>query len=80
LVVEAILTLPDLSVDSTEDEIFPNNTELRDYHDVIATGIVPYIYGKLKQINEKLSAKQEFNMELDSMLDELSDRVDSDLQ
>jgi len=80
LVVEAILTLPDLKVDDTEDAIFPNNTELRDYHEVIAYGIIPYIYGKLKQTNEKLSAKQEFNIELEAMIDELSDRVDNDLQ
>lgn len=80
LVVEAILTLPDLEVDSTEDEIFPNNTELRDYHEIIALWIVPYIYGKLKQIDLKIAAKQEFNMELETMLDELSDRVDNDLQ
>lgn len=80
LKVEAIVSLLDLEVDSTESEIFPYNSELRDYHKVLALGIVPYIYGKLKQANEKANAKQEYIAELNIMIDELSDRFNNDLE
>lgn len=80
LMVEAIVSLIDLTVDWAENTIFPYNSELRDYHKIIAYGIVPYIYGKLKQTNEKISAKNEYLNELNIMMDEISDRFNNDLQ
>ena len=80
LMVEGIVSLIDLVVAGAENTIFPYNSELRDYHKVLAYGIVPYIYGKLKQTNEKVSAKNEYLSELNTMVDELSDRFNNDLQ
>ncbi len=80
LMVEWIVSLIDLVVDWAENTIFPYNSELRDYHKVIAYGIVPYIYGKLKQTDQKISAKNEYLAELNTMVDELSDRFNNDLQ
>jgi hypothetical protein len=78
--VEAIVSLADLVVAGAENTIFPNNSELRDYHKVIAMGIVPYIYGELKQFDEKALAKQEYLNDLNTMMDEISDRFNNDLQ
>lgn len=69
LMVEWLVSLIDLVVDWVENTIFPYNSELRDYHKVLAYGIVPYIYGKLKQTNEKISAKNEYLSELNTMVD-----------
>ena len=80
LMIEGIVSLTDLVVAWAENTIFPYNSELRDYHKVLAYGIVPYIYGKLKQTNEKISAKQEYLSELNTMVDELSDRFNNDLE
>lgn len=80
LMIEAIVSLVDLTATDTEALIFPNNTELRDYHEIIAMSIVPYIFGKLKQTNEKVEALNEYKMALDEMIDELNDRFNSDLQ
>lgn len=80
IMVEAIITLDDLTVSSIEEEIFPYNSELRDYHEIIAVGIVPYIYGTLKQIDLKNNATMEFYNEIERMTDEISDRFNNDLQ
>lgn len=80
LKVEAIVSLLDLEVDSTEWEIFPYNSELIDYHEIISSWIAAEIYRELKLREDYSSAKQLFEMELDKMCDELSDRYNNDLE
>lgn len=80
LKVEAIVSLLDLETDSTESDIFPYNSELIDYHDIIASGIATEIYRELKLRNDYSASKQLFESELERMCDELSDRYNNDLQ
>lgn len=80
LKVEAIVSLLDLEVDSTEWEIFPYNSELFDYHDIIAGGIATEIYRELKLRNDYSASKQLFEADIERMCDELSDRYNNDLE
>lgn len=73
LIVEAIITLPDLTITSTESDIFPHS-ELRDYHSVIAYGIVPYIHKMLKQNDDMQLSMAEYQRVLDKMIREVGDR------
>lgn len=76
LTVEAIVTLPDLTTTSTETDIFPNS-ELRDYHYVIALGIVPYIHKILKQWTDMSIANSEYTKALQKMLTEVGERYNN---
>lgn len=76
LTVEAIVTLPDLTITSTESDIFPNS-ELRDYHYVIALGIVPYIHKILKQWTDMNIANAEYQKALQKMLAEVGERYNN---
>lgn len=76
LTVEAIVTLPDLTTTSTEADIFPNS-ELRDYHYVIALGIVPYIHKILRQWTDVSMSKSEYNQALEKMINEVGERYDN---
>lgn len=76
LTVEAIVTLLDIAADSIESLIFPNS-ELRDYHYIIALGIVPYIHRILKQYNDVQVAKNEYLQAIEKMITEVGERWDS---
>ena len=80
LKVEAILSQPDLTVDTTEEEIFPYNSELRDYHQIIWYWIVPFIFGKMKQKDLQAVARNDFDNEINIMCDELSDRYNNNVE
>lgn len=76
LTVEAIVTLPDLTTTSTEADIFPNS-ELRDYHYIIALGIVPYIHKILKQWTDVNIANSEYAKAMEKMLREVGERYNN---
>lgn len=76
LMVEAIVTLPDLTITSTDDEIFPNS-ELRDYHYIIALWIAPYIHKILKQANDAQYADNEYRKSIEKMVSEVWERYNS---
>lgn len=70
LTVEAIVTLPDLTITSIESEIFPHS-ELRDYHTVLAYGITPYIHKMLKQNDDMQISMGEYQRVLAKMIREV---------
>lgn len=74
LQIGVITTLADLTASTLSANVFPNNSELRDYHDVISIGMKQYIYAQQGQINEKNDAINEFRVKLDELIDILRDR------
>lgn len=74
LKMEAIVTLVDLTGSETESQIFPKNTNLRDWHYVISLWMKPYIYQHMGQYQEKIDANNEFENELDRMVKSLRHR------
>lgn len=80
IMCEAIITMPDLVVDWAEDTIFPYNSELRDYHYIIALGVRADIFALKWSFEEKNIAEQEFRDELAMMVSDISNRINNDLQ
>lgn len=76
LTVEAIISLPDLTTTSLESDIFPNS-ELRDYHYIIALGIAPYIHKILKQPTDMQVADNEYRKALEKMITEVWERYNN---
>ena len=74
LVINAITTLVDLVSWGSESSIYPNNSELREYHDVLAVWMKQYIFSQQWLINEKNDAINEYRLVLDQLLDTLKDR------
>jgi len=73
--VQAVITLVDLAVDWLENTIFPTNQELREYHYLLATWIKQYIYSSQWLINEKNDAINEFETELNRVIETIKDRT-----
>ena len=74
LQIGVITTLADLTSATTSGNIYPNNSELRDYHDVISIGMKQYIFSAEGQTNEKNDSINEFNAKLDDLIEILRDR------
>lgn len=74
LQIWVITTLTDLTLATTSANVFPNNSELRDYHDVISIGMKQYIFSQQGLTNEKNDSINEFNQKLDDLIEILRDR------
>jgi len=76
LKVHAIQALIDLATDDTETKVFPNHTELRQYHHIVALGAIPYVerHRDIKDKNNINSSSQMFEMELERMIEELNSK------
>ena len=77
LKVAAVINQIDLVVDGTEDTIFPDHSELRQYHYLLALGMKEYIYQIRGLINEKNDARQEYQEEKQVLMEYLTDRYNS---
>lgn len=77
--VEVVKTLKDLITSSVEADIFPWNSELRNYHYIIALWVAADIFALSWMTQEKIMKEQEFQQELQKMLSEIWDRFDSDV-
>lgn len=74
LVIGVVTTLADLVSGWSETTIFPDNSELRDYHDILAIWMKQFIFSQQGLTNEKNDAINEFNNGLNELLDTLKDR------
>lgn len=74
LEIQATSTLIDLVAWGAENTIFPRNSELRDYHQLISIGMKQYIYSQQGLTNDKNDSINEFNIKLEKMLDTVKDR------
>jgi len=76
LKVHAIQALIDLATDDAETKVFPNHTELRQYHHIVALGAIPYVerHRDIKDKNNINSSSQMFEMELERMIEELNSK------
>ena len=63
----ASVTLPDLETTSTEEDIFPNHQQLRQFHNVLVSGLREVIYQISWDSELKSIAKQEFEADLQQM-------------
>lgn len=79
IMCEAIITLPDLVVAWGENTVFPYNSELRDYHYIIALWVRADIFSLKMMFDEKNVAEQEFRDELSIMISDISNRVNNDM-
>lgn len=80
LKIEALISLPDLTVTSVSTAIFPKNTELREYHYIIAQGLRADIFALQGLFDKKDVAEAEFNDSLNLMIYNLNGRNNSDLE
>lgn len=69
-----IVTLIDLLTGWAENTIFPNNSDLRDYHDVLAIWMKQYIFSLQGLSSEKNDSIQEFQLKLDELISHLKNR------
>lgn len=67
LKILASVTLPDLETTSTEDEIFPNHQQLRQFHSVLIAWMREVIYQIAWDTQLRVQSKQEFDIELQQM-------------
>ncbi len=74
LEVQATTTLIDLLLTDTEEDIFPRNSDLRDYHQIISIGMKQYIYSQQGLTNDKNDSINEYNQKKEEMLDTIKDR------
>lgn len=68
-----VASIADLAANAAESTILIPD----DYHELIATGMEPYILKARDKRNESIAAKNEFIFELQEMIDELSERDDT---
>jgi len=74
LQVQATTTLIDLVLWGAENTVFPRNSDLRDYHQVISIGMKQYIYSQQGLTNDKNDSINEYNQKKEEMLDTIRDR------
>lgn len=70
----SIVNLIDLTATDTESLIFPQHTELRLYHQIIAYWIVPFIFRIQWKPEEAQIAQNYYKLELQNMIKELRER------
>ena len=73
--IQATVTLIDLVIWWTATTIFPNSQDLREYHYLLATWMKQFIYGNKWLINEKNDSINEFETELNRVINSLKDRL-----
>lgn len=78
--VSATLTLPDLTSAGTESDIFPWNSELRRYHEVLAIWMKQYIFALKWQTELQNNAIQEYRNRRAEILRYLSPRYNSPIE
>lgn len=75
LIMYATNTLRDVTVSSTADDIFQWHSELREYVQLIADGVVIDLYAKARQYDDKNIAQQDYNDNIQKMIKALSNRT-----
>ena len=74
LEIQATSTLIDLVAWGAESLVYPRNSELRDYHHVLAIGMKQYIYSQQGLTNDKNDSINEYKQALEEMLETVKDR------
>lgn len=74
LYIEWEVNLPDLTVASTEWQIFGGRSELRDFNQVVADWVVADLYASNRQYDDYNYAEGEFQKSLSAMLRTISNR------
>lgn len=72
--VTAIQKLSDLTISNTSNEIF-NGKITDDYHYILDLGLLEYIYAQRQMPNEAMKARNDFERELQILLDTLDERT-----
>lgn len=75
LYVLASTTMIDLLVAWSESDIFPDNPELRNFHQLLVIGMKRWIYQLKWQVNEKNDASNEYEMEKRRMVMSIRNRT-----
>lgn len=70
----SIVNLVDLTVNDTEILIFPQHSELRQYHPIIAFWIVPFIFRIQGKPNDAQIAQNYYEIESQKMIKEIRER------
>lgn len=78
--MQAIVSLLDLSLASTEADFFPWHSELREYLNVLVYGVDARVFRAKRYQSEAQEAEVKYNNERREMLIELSDRYNEPLQ
>lgn len=78
--MQAIISLLDLSLASTEADFFPWHSELREYLNVLVYGVDARVFRAKRYQSEAQEAEVKYNNERREMLIELSDRYNEPLQ
>jgi len=77
LKVSTITNMVDLTTTSTEEEVYPDHTDLRQRHYIIGLWIVPYILRIRWQVWEKQEAQNDYRTEKRKMVAQLKWRYDT---
>lgn len=72
--VQATSTLIDLIAWGSENTVYPRNSELRDYHHILATGMKQYIYWEQGLTNDKNDSINEYIQKVDEIVNQIKDR------
>lgn len=80
LKIHATITLPDLQTWDWEDKVFPWNTELRRYHEILAIWMKQYIFALKWQTDLQNNAIQEYRNRKQEILTYLSPRYASPIE
>lgn len=75
IVMYATNTLRDVTESSTADDIFQWHSELREYMQLIADGVVIDLYAKARQYDDKNIAQQDYNDNIQKMIKALGNRT-----
>jgi len=77
LMVEWFVNLPDVTVTSTEEDIFGENTELRNFTQVIAEGLCADLYKRSRQYDDKSIAEADYRQSLNEHMRTIANRGNS---
>ncbi len=75
--VQAITTLKDLLITDTESAIYPWHSELRPYHSILWVWLRTHIFQMQGMYNEKIDSINEYDREIEKILDALKWRYRS---
>jgi hypothetical protein len=75
LKLQALVSIPDLTDNDLEWDLFWWHTELRDWHYIIMLWAKPYVFQEKQLYNDKINADNEFNIELAKMIKTLSTKA-----
>jgi len=78
--VQSTITLQDLVLWGAESTIFPRNSDLRGYHQILSVWMKQYIYSQQGLTNEKNDSINEFNQKLTQMISNIKDRYNNPVE